>query len=100
MTRTNFLCFVAFALVGACFGQGMNLKFSRIFFLVMSSLLLFKNQFYNNLLLFIVNTFFGIECFNACDLKLRTCNYVDYPVYPVGLNVSSNEQMANGMISL
>jgi hypothetical protein len=41
----------------------------------------------------------GQECYNACALPVTTCTYVDYPVYPLGLNVTENEVQATAIIS-
>lgn len=45
---------------------------------------------------YIVILFFS-ECIEACAVPTSNCNYINYPVYPVGLNVTYNEAQANCM---
>lgn len=40
------------------------------------------------------------ECIEACALPTSTCTYINYPVYPVGLDVSHNDAQVNSIKSI
>lgn len=58
----------------------------KVFFIIFLCYFNFKYNNYNLLL----------ECLQGCEMEVNTCNFVNYPVYPVGLNISENEALAYG----
>lgn len=38
-----------------------------------------------------------LECLNACEMSVSTCSFVDYNIYPFGLNITESEANATGI---